>query len=274
MIPMDEPRSVDTQDRAKTIQRMHSRVLDPALLESRDAREGEVTSPRETLLGQANGDSCLADSPAHAFGHADEDSTNVISRQERTHVILSEGPFTCTQESMTYTDPKELQKALHKGMAKLARRVKNMREVLGWSQQELAYRAGLSVSAVQKLEQGTKNPRVSSVAAVAMALDTTLPYLVFGEIHTPEMGENIDFAGEMVKRYRFPPAKEAFVLERIGAYQFSTGETPDSIQAAIHMAAREYDIHNSNAVPFEPPEKITLPPGMQRREPLRKGSKD
>src|SRR5690606_7474985 len=131
----------------------------------------------------------LTDSSAHIFGHAEEDSTNVISRQERKIVVLSSGSFACTQERMTYTDPKELQKALNKGMAKLAQRVKNMREVLEWSQQDLAYRAGLSVSAVQKLEQGTKNPRVSSVAAVAMALNTTLPYLVFGEIHTPEVDD-------------------------------------------------------------------------------------
>lgn len=53
----------------------------------------------------------------------------------------------------------------------LSKRVKELREAVGLSQQELANRAGLSVSQVAKLEQGSKaDPRVSTLLVLAAAL--------------------------------------------------------------------------------------------------------
>jgi transcriptional regulator with XRE-family HTH domain len=58
-------------------------------------------------------------------------------------------------------------------------RVKQLREAAGMSQQALAVAAGLSISVVTGLEQGTKaDPRVSSVAAIAAALGVTVDELV------------------------------------------------------------------------------------------------
>jgi transcriptional regulator with XRE-family HTH domain len=60
-----------------------------------------------------------------------------------------------------------------------ARRVKQMREARGLSQQALAVAAGLSISVVTQLEQGFKaDPRLSTAAALAEALGVTVDELL------------------------------------------------------------------------------------------------
>ena len=53
-----------------------------------------------------------------------------------------------------------------------ARQVRAARALLGWSQQELADRAVVSLTAVKRLEAGLGDPRVSTVLAVRRALET------------------------------------------------------------------------------------------------------
>lgn len=66
-----------------------------------------------------------------------------------------------------------------KQLSILARRVKELRESVGISQQTLATQAGLSVSAVFQIEQGSKaDPRVSTVAAIADALGVAVDDLL------------------------------------------------------------------------------------------------
>jgi transcriptional regulator with XRE-family HTH domain len=61
----------------------------------------------------------------------------------------------------------------------LARRVRQLREAAGLSQQALATAAGLSISVVTHLEQGKKaDPRISTVAALAGALGVTVDRLL------------------------------------------------------------------------------------------------
>jgi transcriptional regulator with XRE-family HTH domain len=56
--------------------------------------------------------------------------------------------------------------------------VKRLRAAAGLSQQALATVAGLSVSIVSQLEQGTsQDPRLSTLAALAKALSVTLDEL-------------------------------------------------------------------------------------------------
>jgi transcriptional regulator with XRE-family HTH domain len=53
----------------------------------------------------------------------------------------------------------------------LGRRLKELREAAGLSQQALAVAAGLSTSVVSQVEQGQRqDPRISTVAALAEAL--------------------------------------------------------------------------------------------------------
>jgi transcriptional regulator with XRE-family HTH domain len=63
----------------------------------------------------------------------------------------------------------------------LAVRLKSLRERLGMSQQDLAVKAGLSVSMVSQIEQGKKpDPRLSTIQALARALDLDCTTLVEG----------------------------------------------------------------------------------------------
>jgi transcriptional regulator with XRE-family HTH domain len=57
--------------------------------------------------------------------------------------------------------------------------VKKLRQAAGWSQQQLATLAGLSMSAVALIEQGKKpDPHLSTVVALAGALGVSLDELV------------------------------------------------------------------------------------------------
>ena len=74
-----------------------------------------------------------------------------------------------------------------KRLSVLARRVKQFREEAGLTQQALAIRAGLSISAVFQIEQGSKNdPRVSTVKALADALGVAVDDLPTESPRAPE----------------------------------------------------------------------------------------
>jgi transcriptional regulator with XRE-family HTH domain len=90
--------------------------------------------------------------------------------------------------------------------ASLSNRIKELREATGLSQQDLAVKAGLSLSQVAKLEQGTKaDPRASTVLALAYALGVTpgrvldelLPADVFDPVSLAAAGREV---GRPVKR--------------------------------------------------------------------------
>ena len=50
------------------------------------------------------------------------------------------------------------------------RQIRAARALLGWSQQQLADKAIVSLNAVTRLERGEVDPRVSTIAAVEKAL--------------------------------------------------------------------------------------------------------
>ncbi len=52
-----------------------------------------------------------------------------------------------------------------------ARQIRAARALLGWSQQELADRAIVSVNAIRRLERSQVDPRLSTIAAVKAALE-------------------------------------------------------------------------------------------------------
>ena len=58
-------------------------------------------------------------------------------------------------------------------------RLKELRLARGWSQAELARRAGLDVATVSRLETGRrKNPRLETLGSLAKALDCDPGYLI------------------------------------------------------------------------------------------------
>ncbi len=64
-------------------------------------------------------------------------------------------------------------------MPPLAARLRELREAAGVSQQELAFRAGLSIGVIARIEQGKKeDPKLSTVTALAEALGVGVGDLV------------------------------------------------------------------------------------------------
>jgi transcriptional regulator with XRE-family HTH domain len=67
----------------------------------------------------------------------------------------------------------------------LGTRLKSFREAAGMTQQQLAVKAGLSISVVSQIEQGQKvDPRVSTAVALARALGLSVD-----ELLSPRTGE-------------------------------------------------------------------------------------
>jgi transcriptional regulator with XRE-family HTH domain len=64
-------------------------------------------------------------------------------------------------------------------ITRLARRVRQLREAAGLSQQALAGAAGLSISVVTKLEQGKlTDPKLNTAIALAKALGVSMDRLL------------------------------------------------------------------------------------------------
>lgn len=55
----------------------------------------------------------------------------------------------------------------------LARNVRNARERLGWSQEQLAEQSGIHRTYLSGVERGRRNPTVTVLAALANALGTS-----------------------------------------------------------------------------------------------------
>jgi transcriptional regulator with XRE-family HTH domain len=68
-------------------------------------------------------------------------------------------------------------------MSTFAQRLKHLREAAGFSQPELARRAGMNRFGVAKLEQGVREPGWATVQALAKALGVTV--LVFADDAPP-----------------------------------------------------------------------------------------
>jgi transcriptional regulator with XRE-family HTH domain len=60
-------------------------------------------------------------------------------------------------------------------------RVRRLRGERGWTQEELAWEAGVSQAQISLLERGTSEPRGSTLESLADVLDTTMDALWIGE---------------------------------------------------------------------------------------------
>lgn len=67
-----------------------------------------------------------------------------------------------------------------------ARQIRAARALLGWSQQELADKAIVSVNAVRRLECGQVDPRLSTISAVKGALEQAGVELQFADANKGE----------------------------------------------------------------------------------------
>ena len=69
--------------------------------------------------------------------------------------------------------------------ATLGRRIADCREQLGWTQKQLAERAGLSVTFISEIENDRRSPGTEALLALADALGSSLDYLVKGATQPP-----------------------------------------------------------------------------------------
>ncbi len=64
--------------------------------------------------------------------------------------------------------------------AGFGRRVRELRNARGWSQEELAHRAGMHYTYVGGIERGERNPALVNIGALASALGVQLAELFAG----------------------------------------------------------------------------------------------
>src|SRR6476659_9902810 len=60
----------------------------------------------------------------------------------------------------------------------VARRVRDLRLVMGWSQTQMAKAAGLSTDAVSRIERGERDPRLVTLDQIGAAVGCSLPTLL------------------------------------------------------------------------------------------------
>ena len=65
-------------------------------------------------------------------------------------------------------------------VTRLGARIKRLREAKNWSQSDLTRTAALTHGLISRLEDGTGNPSLKTLAAIAKALDVTISELVDG----------------------------------------------------------------------------------------------
>ena len=89
--------------------------------------------------------------------------------------------------------------------AAFGRRVKELREARGLSQQALAMAAGLSISVVAQLEQGLRaDPRLSTAVALASALGVSMDELLRESGGGPRVVPPVVNEGPPAKRRKKP----------------------------------------------------------------------
>ena len=80
----------------------------------------------------------------------------------------------------------------------LGSQIRIARKKLGLSQEELAERAGVHHNTIARWERGELDPRGTSIAKHASALNTTVAYLT-GETDAPERPDHFGEVNEMIK---------------------------------------------------------------------------
>jgi transcriptional regulator with XRE-family HTH domain len=67
----------------------------------------------------------------------------------------------------------------------LAANIRRLRKERGWSQETLAFKAGLHATEISRLERGLREPRLGTMAQVAQALGVTVATLIVAPAPQP-----------------------------------------------------------------------------------------
>lgn len=70
----------------------------------------------------------------------------------------------------------------------LGRRVRKQRIALGWTQEELAEKIGMSTSFIGHVERGTRKASLETLIAIANTMEVSLDYLLAGSLTGGNLG--------------------------------------------------------------------------------------
>ena len=78
--------------------------------------------------------------------------------------------------------------------ATIGKRVRERRNYMGYSQEQLAFECGYSVPYISQIENGHKSVSLNALLDIADAIDCTLDWLVFGnnELYIPTSGPDFN----------------------------------------------------------------------------------
>lgn len=68
------------------------------------------------------------------------------------------------------------------------RRVRKQRIALGWTQEELAEKVGMSTSFIGHVERGSRKASLESLIAIANAMEISTDYLLAGSLSSGSLG--------------------------------------------------------------------------------------
>ncbi len=74
-------------------------------------------------------------------------------------------------------------------MSSVGERIRSRRQKIGWTQEQLADKAGISKGFLSDLETGTRNVSAEYLLKIAQALTVTLDFLMKGDPTRPKTGE-------------------------------------------------------------------------------------
>jgi transcriptional regulator with XRE-family HTH domain len=123
--------------------------------------------------------------------------------------------------------------------------LKAARQRLGWSREALAYHSGVSWSAIAQIETGRrKDVRLSSLAALAEALDVSVDYLIGATPTTPDLFEHrlFTYGSEDEFLTSAVPYLVAGVEQAHSVLAVTTPEVTDSLRDTLidHREAIEF----------------------------------
>ncbi|MEG7523816.1 MAG: helix-turn-helix domain-containing protein [Chromatiales bacterium] len=90
---------------------------------------------------------------------------------------------------MTYAQAQHFETYIPRNMETLGSRLRRKRRERGWTQEELALRAGTNQAVIQKIENG-KSLRPRKIDEIAQVLDVNPAWLMFGEKSGPALDDD------------------------------------------------------------------------------------
>jgi len=108
-----------------------------------------------------------------------------------------------------------MEKQLENGRLLLGRRIRNLRIIKGWTQEELGGQAELSYKFIGEIERGQQNPSFETLVKISVALKVELPELFRFEQEAVEKKAVEDRIERIVKSLPDDDLRRLFMVLRV-----------------------------------------------------------